>query len=142
MSALAQPTAGVGKEQIHPSAVGDEMVLQRAAGWVLLLDIAQQPFEIGQIAVDRAMEIGLVLVAVGHLVEGGAALCRIDAAHHDAALAGAEARPDGGGGAGIERARDAVDVDDCSAGGAVLVLVRARQKIGERTSNAGVWRRW
>src|SRR5689334_24127650 len=58
----AQPSAGVGEEQVDAAAVGDQVVVHAAAGGVLLLDVAQHLLEVVQEAVDHALEgdVGLV----------------------------------------------------------------------------------
>src|SRR5262245_61563718 len=53
--ASAQSPAGVGEEEIDPAGVGDQMAVHRARA--LLLDIANQPLEVGEEAVDGAAEV-------------------------------------------------------------------------------------
>src|SRR5581483_10172477 len=96
---LPQPAAGVGQEQVDATRVRHQVVVHGARA--LLLGLAHELLEVGEEAVDRAAELGVPAVALRHVVEARATLGGIDAAHHDAALAGPEARPDGRGRGGI-----------------------------------------
>src|SRR5262245_15494146 len=91
--ASAQAAAGVSEEQVDTASVGDEVVVHGARA--LLLGLAHQPLKVGEEAVDGAAEVRVATVALGYLIEAHPPFGRVDRAHHDAALAGAEARPDG-----------------------------------------------
>ena len=73
---------------------------------------------------------------LAHLIEAGAALGRIDRAHHDAALSRPEARPDGGSRGGIERAGDALQGEHGRAGNAVVVAGGAGKQVAQRPALA------
>src|SRR5688572_27836584 len=75
-TASAQSPAGVGEEEIDPAGVGDQMAVHGARA--LLLDVANEPLDIGEEAVDGAAEVWISAVALAHLIEAGAALRRID----------------------------------------------------------------
>ena len=74
-----------------------------------MLGVAQQPLEIGDVAVDRGAEITVAIVAAADLVERRLAVEAVEMASENASLAGAEALPHLGGGAVVDGARDLIE---------------------------------
>ena len=86
---------------------------------------AQQPLEVADIAVDRGTEVCIPIVAAADLVECRLAVEAVEVAPEHTALSRAEALPDLGGGAVIERARDLIEAKALMA--ALLGLRRSRR---------------
>ena len=99
----------MGEQQIHAPGLRRHVVLQHAAVRIVHLGLAQQTLEVADIAVDRAAEVGIALVAAGDLVEGDLAVTAIEMTAEDAPLARTVALPHLGSRMVIERPSDFVE---------------------------------
>src|SRR6187551_372027 len=113
----------MGEQQVHAPRLRGHVVLHHPALRVVLLGLAQQPLEIADIAIDRGAEFAVAVVAAADLVERRLAVKAVEMASEHAALSGAVALPDLGGGAMVHRTRDLIEAKALIA--ALLGLRRA-----------------
>jgi hypothetical protein len=60
----------VPEEQVDAPRIRDEVIEREPARGVLLLGLAQDALEVGEVAVDGVVELGVGAVAAAYLVEG------------------------------------------------------------------------
>src|SRR5262245_5909187 len=99
----------MGEQEIDAPRLRGQIVLQHAALGIGRLGLAEQPLEVADIAVDRAAEIGLAIVAAGDLVERRLPLGAVDVTAENATLAGPEALPHVDRGAVVDGTGDLVE---------------------------------
>ena len=78
---------------------------------VAQIGFGNRTIEVGEVAGNRARKIGIGAATLADVVENGAAFVGVDAAHHDAALAGAQPRPDRRRRGGVDRASDGFQIE-------------------------------
>ena len=97
------------EQQVDAPQLGGQVILQHPPVGIGRFRFAEQPFEVGDVAIDGHAEITLETVAAGDLVEGSLAVEIVDMPSEHAALAGPEALPHLGRRAVVDGARDLIE---------------------------------
>ena len=99
------------EQEINASRLRGQIVLQHPSVGVGGFRLAEEPLEIGDVAIDGRAELVLAAVTAGDFVERRLALGIVDVASEHAALSGSEALPDLGRRAVVDGAGDLVETE-------------------------------
>src|SRR5882724_553090 len=105
-SSLSQPSCGMREQGVDKAGLGGEVAAQR--GWppILARDFVEQAFELGDVAVDRLLEVAVGAVFAGDFVERLLAGRRVEPLGEGLALAALIAIPHLGGEVAVHQAAD------------------------------------
>src|SRR5579859_6076764 len=83
----AQPSRRVREQRVDEAGLRGEVTAQRLRSAIFACDLVEQPLELGDVAIDRLLEVAIAAILAGDFIEGLLASGRIEALREGLALA-------------------------------------------------------